>query len=95
MSKVPQNITSDTNQTCHRDKEAIKRRDELLRAAYDLIKRNASRHFVLEAVNERTHYDECDNDGYALMNDIALELNLPDGEDTKPIPLTETHQGRK
>lgn len=62
------------------------RKDILLRAAYDLIKRSTESHFVQETQCILVHYDEANCDGHCLMEDIASELNLD--EDTDPIPLT-------
>lgn len=64
------------------------RRDILLRAAYDLIKRSMEPGFVQETCAILTHYDDADCDGSCLMDDIKFELDLPEG--TKPIPLEET-----
>lgn len=61
------------------------RKDTLLRAAYDLIKRSTMQVFVQETGTILTHYDDADCDGLCLMDDIAAELNLDD--DTPPLPL--------
>jgi hypothetical protein len=61
------------------------RKDILLRAAYDLLKRNSSRLFVKEACHEQVYYDDANCDGYCLMEDIMHELDLEAG--TGPIPL--------
>lgn len=63
------------------------RKDTLLRAAYDLLKRSATEHYVQEATSILTHYDGTDCDGYCLMDDIANVLDLADG--TAPVPLKE------
>ena len=51
----------------------IARKNILLLAAYDLIKRSTQNHFVEEAA------------GSCLMDDIAIELDLPDR--AQPVPL--------
>jgi hypothetical protein len=61
------------------------RKEILLRAAYDLLKRSTQDHFVREATSILTRFDDADCDGYCLMEDIAAELGLDD--DTEPIPL--------
>jgi len=61
------------------------RKDILLRAAYDIIKRSTMNRFVEETGSIMAHYDDADCDGLCLMDDIAHELDLDDG--TKPIPL--------
>lgn len=65
----------------------MNRKDILLRAAYDLLKRSTEDHYVREATAIEVRYDEADCDGYCLMADIASELDLEDGEHTEPIPL--------
>lgn len=57
----------------------------LLRAAYDLIKRNDSNRFVEAAGETVVMYDDCNCDGITLMEDIMYLLDLPDN--TKPIKL--------
>jgi len=61
------------------------RKDILLRAAYDIIKRSTMNHFVEETGAILAHYDGADCDGLCLMEDIAIELGLDDRE--SPIPL--------
>lgn len=68
----------------------MNRKDVLLRAAYDLLKRSTEDHCVREATAIEVRYDEADCDGYALMTDIASELELDDAEHTPPIPLRES-----
>ena len=60
------------------------RRDILLRAAYDLLKRSTRDHYVREATAITVRYDEANCDGYCLMEDIASELDI---DDEDPIPL--------
>jgi hypothetical protein len=61
------------------------RKEILLRAAYDLLKRSTQDHFVREATAIVTRFDDANCDGYCLMEDIATVLGLDD--DTEPIPL--------
>jgi hypothetical protein len=61
------------------------RKETLLRAAYDLLKRSAQTSFVESATSIMTHYDDADCDGYCLMDDISSELELD--PETQPIPL--------
>lgn len=61
------------------------RKEMLLRAAYDLLKRSTQDYYVREATSILTRYDDADCDGYCLMEDIAAELGLDD--DTEPVPL--------
>lgn len=60
------------------------RKEILLRAAWDLLKRSTDDHFVREATSIVTRYDDANCDGYCLMEDIANELELDD--DAEPIP---------
>jgi hypothetical protein len=62
------------------------RKEILLRAAYDLLKRSTGDHYVREATSIIVRFDNADCDGYCLMEDIATELGLDD--DTEPIPLS-------
>jgi hypothetical protein len=61
------------------------RKDILLRAAYDLLKRADNSHYSEHATEIIVCYDDVNCDGYCLMNDIAYVLNLED--DTDPLPL--------
>jgi hypothetical protein len=63
------------------------RKDVLLRAAYDLLLRSSDLHYVREATSILVRYDDANCDGYCLMEDIAIALNLDDL--AKPIPLGE------
>lgn len=63
----------------------MSRKDILLRAAYDLLKRASQDHFVREATSIQTRFDDANCDGYCLMEDIAAELGLDNDE--QPIPL--------
>lgn len=62
------------------------RKDILLRAAFDLLKRCNESHYVLEAGSTLIRYDDANCDGSCLMEDIAHELQIP--ADTDPIPLS-------
>jgi hypothetical protein len=48
----------------------------LLKAAHDLLKKCDEGPFVKSVLEETIYYDDCKNDGYALMEDIAIELEL-------------------
>jgi len=48
----------------------------LLRAAYDLLKKQDGNMYVLNLLTETVPYDGTDCDGYCLMEDIASELYL-------------------
>jgi hypothetical protein len=61
------------------------RKEILLRAAYDLLRRSTQDHFVREATSIPVRFDNANCDGYCLMEDIAAELGLDD--DAEPIPL--------
>ena len=50
----------------------------LLKAAYDLLKRQDESHYVLNLREETTYYDGADCDGNCLMEDIAFELEIED-----------------
>lgn len=61
------------------------RKEILLRAAYDLLKRSTEPGYVQDAQSILVQYDGTDCDGLTLMEDIAIELDLPDN--AKPLPL--------
>ena len=61
------------------------RKDILLRAAYDLIKRSTEGSYVEETAAIYVRYDDANCDGHCLMDDIASELGLE--ERTRPVPL--------
>lgn len=63
------------------------RKEVLLRATYDILKRSAQSHYVVSALELAAHYDGTNCDGYCLMDDIMNELDLAD--DQMPIPLSE------
>ncbi len=62
-----------------------KRKDILLRAAFDLLRRADMEAYVRHAPNILIRYDEANCDGSCLMEDIANELGFDC--DTQPIPL--------
>lgn len=55
------------------------RKDILLRAAYDLLKKCDEGSYVQDALATTVFYDEADCDGFCLMTDIAslLEIDEP------------------
>jgi hypothetical protein len=61
------------------------RKNTLLRAAYDLLKRSGQRGYVQAAQEIQVRYDEANCDGSCLMDDIATEIDIEDG--TEPISL--------
>lgn len=56
------------------------RKEVLLKAAYDLLKKCADSHYVLSAPNTTVRYDGADCDGHCLMDDIAIELGIEEQE---------------
>ena len=52
------------------------RRDVLLRACYDLLKKANESDYVGDVMSMTVHYDEADCDGHCLMDDIASELGI-------------------
>ena len=66
------------------------RKDILLRAAYDLLRKASEMHYVQEATHITVFYDDADCDGYCLMEDIATELDLDDDE--RPLSRTRSQQ---
>lgn len=54
----------------------IDRKVILLRAAYDMLKKQRDSHYVISPFETTVFYDEAECDGYCLMEDIATELNL-------------------
>lgn len=48
----------------------------LLRACYDMFKKLRDAHRVESPFETTVFYDEADCDGYCLMNDIEIELEL-------------------
>lgn len=54
----------------------IDRKDILLKAAYDLLKKCNDGPYVKNALEETIYYDDAECDGYCLANDIAILLDL-------------------
>lgn len=54
------------------------RKDILLRAAYDLLKKQDNSHYVLNLLETTAVWDDADCDGYCLMEEIAIELGIED-----------------
>ena len=52
------------------------RKEILLRAAYELLKKQELSHYVLNLLEKTAFYDDADCDGYCLMEDIASELGI-------------------
>lgn len=52
------------------------RKEILLKAAYDLLKKQKGSPYVLDLLGESVFYDGTDCDGSCLMDDIAIELNI-------------------
>lgn len=61
------------------------RKDVLLRAAFDMLRRAKDDFYVRSPLEIETHYDEADCDGYCLLEDIADELGIY--PETEPIAL--------
>lgn len=56
------------------------RKDILLKACYDLLKKQDDAYEVLDILSETVYYDEADCDGYCLMEDIKTTLDIEDDE---------------
>ena len=54
------------------------RKEVLLKAAHDLLKKCDEGQFVKNELEETVFYDDADCDGYCLMTDIASELDIQD-----------------
>lgn len=52
------------------------RKATLLRAAYDLLKKQDDAGYVMEILSETVFYDGADGDGHCLLDDIAMELEI-------------------
>lgn len=52
------------------------RKTVLLKAAYDLLKKQDDCGYVLDLLSETAEYDGTQCDGYCLMEDIAIELGI-------------------
>ena len=60
---------------CHKGDE-MGRKDVLLRACYDLLKKCDEGIYMKNSLEQTVFYDEADCDGLCLMEDIALELGI-------------------
>lgn len=58
--------------------KCIERKDTLLKATHELLSKQDESGFVLNLLTETVHYDDVDCDGYCLMNDIEIDLDLRD-----------------
>lgn len=56
------------------------RKEILLKAAFDILKKCNDSYYVTSPMTVTAFYDDIENDGYGLMQDIADELDLS-GED--------------
>lgn len=54
------------------------RKTVLLKAAYELLKQSARDHSLCAVRDIDVHYDGTSCDGYILMEDIKIELDLED-----------------
>jgi hypothetical protein len=54
------------------------RKEILLKATYDLLKKCNEGSYVKNALEETVFYDDADCDGYCLMEDIKAELEIDD-----------------
>ena len=54
------------------------RKDILLKAAYDILKKCENSTVVLDVTCQTAFYDNAECDGYCLMKDIAIELGIDD-----------------
>lgn len=52
------------------------RKEILLKAAYDLLKKQYEARVVLDLLTETAFYDGTECDGFCLMDDIANELGI-------------------
>jgi hypothetical protein len=50
----------------------------LLKAVVEIAEKLESSHYVLNFLEETANYDDCDCDGYCLVEDIKIELGLDD-----------------
>lgn len=54
----------------------LDRKEILLKAAYDLLKKCDDSFYVLDALTTTVFYDDAECDGGCLMSDIADELGI-------------------
>lgn len=52
------------------------RKDILLRATYDLLKKQKESSYVLNMLDTTAIWDDVECDGYCLFDEIAYELNI-------------------
>jgi len=52
------------------------RKTTLLKAAYELLKKQNESTYVLNLLTESVVYDDAECDGFCLMNDIEIELEF-------------------
>ena len=52
------------------------RKEILLKATYNLLKKCNESSYVLNVLEQTANYDGTKCDGYCLMEDIAMELNI-------------------
>lgn len=52
------------------------RKDVLLKAAFDLLRKQQRSFYVLNLLEQTATYGEAECDGYCLMRDIAIELGF-------------------
>jgi hypothetical protein len=66
----------------------------LLRACYDMLKKQRASGCAISPFETTVHYDEADCDGYCLMEDIEIELAAatPQVTPTKPTITLEVYQ---
>lgn len=58
--------------------KCIERKDTLLKATHELLSKQDESAFILNLLTETVHYDNADCDGYCLMNDIEIDLDVGD-----------------
>lgn len=61
------------------------RKDILLRAAFDMLKKCNDSPTVISPMETTVFYDDADCDGLCLMKDIAIELGIGIDFDEKPL----------
>lgn len=81
VSMVYELLSSDSddsraNKIIYAFDECIERKDTLLKATHELLSKQDESAFILNLLTETVHYDDADCDGYCLMNDIDIEINL-------------------
>lgn len=65
------------------------RKDILLRAAFDMLRKCQDSHYALSPMEVTVFYDGTDCDGTCLLEDIASELNIEHDESPLYRPLKE------